>query len=168
MQEIKSKGITQIVQWMSVEQLTKKGWNIIGMYQETGNEPCNDTIPDSNGGYQGAILSVTKHLPHTETFFILELDAESSLVDMNATIKKQEEEIKGALIIQKAQTEKVAELTEERDKFQGIANHKEDQREEYAKKYSNTLTIKNNMEADIGKIEKAIGTQKMKEILEEK
>lgn len=154
-----------------LERLTGEGWEFIQTIREEYSQATLEEVPffipyaNGNGYFQNQ--SVTKHLPHSKTLFLLRRDQDSVIKNLVEQNKKTEESLKaceesainlvnkiGALNVQiDDQNMRLERLSKEDHRLRSELNSERDRTRKFEK--------------DIAKIRTAIGEREMRVILEE-
>jgi hypothetical protein len=165
MQTLETTGLTEVIESWEVSNRTAQGYKVICIFQETHHTKETCQIPHPSPSYNGENAYRDEIIQNTTTKFIVTLDEESSLGMLNHTIKSQDENIKKLTQAKNDAETQFKEATAERDKARTEAGNYQDKWSRKVDEYHKLLDVKRKMEKDIGKIREAIGTQQMKEIL---
>ena len=164
-EKIEGDGLTKVVQQCEVETQTLLGFKLIGVYQEGDYTSLMEQIPDPNGGYQGAMTGVTKCIPTSQTFFIMQKDEKSALKDMQESVDHAYEKQREA---ENAFKEKEKGAKDYQERLDGQARTIERQGNDLTACHEGQKQLRTSndkMERDLGLLREAIGTQRMNEIL---
>ncbi len=166
MHDFKGKGITKVVSSREVEDATSQGYELVGVYQENSDSLCNDEVPDPNAGYSGVTITVDKHLPCTNTYFIMRLDEKSSVAHLSKEVKELDELVTTQTNIGADLNKKIELFKAENAKHKLLWEECKTILDQEVEKCNSLAEVKRKMETNIGKIQEALGIQKMNEILE--
>jgi hypothetical protein len=164
-------GRLKIVQAEEIEALTLSGWRLVLTYQDTVLWPYMETEPPppqttySTSYTSNMAVQVTRCKPCTATRFVMQLDEQNALAQMNNDL----ESVKKALENEKnahrqthrdldAQAKKVTEAKKAVDEYS-------QKNTSFASQLDTARTSNRKLESDIAKIRTAVGELKLKEIL---
>lgn len=165
MEALHSEGITQVVEAYLVNTLSLQGYKLIGMYQEMYPETVNCSVPHPNPSYANETAYKQELGTQTRTFFIMTLDEESSLAQINHECEKQKQNVSLAEAAQREAETQLKSATSERDRARSEAENLRLKLESKREQCNNMSITKLKMEDDLGKIREAIGSRQMDEIL---
>lgn len=158
--------VMKVVEAYEVETYTMLGWRLSEVLSESYVESFSESVPMVLPGQSFVSNSVaTKGFLVAKNRFLMTMDGSSVLAGMNEKLVAADKRVAEAKAAQEAAEKKAEEW--KRDSNNLLRGHETYVRENkiLAEKLERAEKSNHTMEEDIGKIRKAVGELKMKEIL---
>lgn len=158
--------VVKIVNEHEVEMLTRSGWRLREVLQETSIEPFGETVQMMvPGNSYPSSFNQTRGFNVVKNRYLMVQDGSKALAELSDKLRETENITNNAC----AQRDEAHRLVGERDKeiarLKQDVQHITDTNSRNYKQYTEQKTLNQKMETDIAKIRSAIGELKMKEIL---
>ncbi len=158
-----------------LEILTRDGWLLVKVIQSDRMIDVQEDVahfdeapPRSDGYYRAPgwqHASVTKKVVVTDTLFLLEKDESTVIAELEAKIKETETKASAADVEKKKAEKDLAELKARAVDERAYAARVNDMLEKSRREVSDLEKTKNRMEADLAKVQRAVGELRMREIV---
>lgn len=158
-----------------LETLTRAGWTLAKILQSDKMIDVQEEVAafdeaphNPSGGYRNAgwhQTYVTKKAVVTDTLFLLEQDESSAIAELEAKLKDVETKASAAEVEKKKAEKDLAELKARAVDERAYAARVNDMFEKSRREVSDLEKTKNRMEADLAKVQRAVGELRMREIV---
>lgn len=149
-----------------VEQLTRQGWRLREVLQETAVESFNESVQMLvPGNTYPQSFSQTKGFPVTKNRYLMVQDGNKALAEMQAKLDEQQTIVSNAQNMQAEAEKKAAALVKEIEALNYSNGNLIRNAGDTNGQLSKSKELNRKLEGDIAKIRNAIGELKMKEIL---
>ena len=166
------RGPTKVVDAMNLEMWTRQGWKLVFSFQESLLMQCNECEPKmvhnpSSYNSSNDTVMAQRWRPYTTTYFVLVQDEESALAEAAQKIADAEVTRSNAETNERTAREAQAKAEEAKTRAEKEAERQKERADQIWQQMNQAQTQARKLEQDMAKIQNAVGSLKVKEILGE-
>lgn len=163
MQDLRGKGITKIALPSEVEELSRQGYELIGMYQNLEGTAIRCEVPNETRPYE--TYFVDKPGVSAVSYFIMRLDEDSAIKKLNDQLESSEKELRQYKKNFEDAHESLIRMSKHTEQQELVIQSLNEERNKLKKDITSIQEGTFKVEEDLGKVREALGTEKMNQIL---